>query len=171
MRPSRLVGSRNVWDFLFEGWSARLSRLGLALLPAYSPMSRAPRLRLALTPLEDRITPDGRPLPQPFTFVGEASGAPPLVRAYHSDTGELAYERTPFDAGFMGGVRVAAGDINHDGIPDLIAAAGAGAGPHVRVFDGITGDQIAGPLGSFYAYDLGFTGGVSVASGDVNGDG
>src|SRR6185369_3952103 len=44
-------------------------------------------------------------------------------------------------------------------------------GPHVQVFDGVTGMAIAGPLASFYAYEAAFTGGVRVAAGDLNGDG
>ncbi|HEY1188229.1 MAG TPA: FG-GAP-like repeat-containing protein, partial [Gemmata sp.] len=136
-----------------------------------APAPAARPERLQLTVLEDRLVPDGRPLPLPFVFVGGATGSPPLVRAYYAETGELAFERQPFDAGFTGGVRVAAGDVNHDGIPDLIAAAGPGAGPHVKVYDGTSGELIDGPLGSFYAYGDGFAGGVYVASGDVDGDG
>ena len=172
MRSTRFQALNRVWDYLFDDWSTRLAKLGLgrrAVTTRKIPLGWKPS-RFTLETLEDRITPDGRPLPLPFLFAGSASGAPPLVRAYHADTGELAYERSPFDAGFTGGIRVAAGDINHDGTPDLIAAAGPGAGPHVRIFDGRTGDQIQGPLGSFYAYDPGFTGGVYVASGDVDGD-
>ncbi len=43
--------------------------------------------------------------------------------------------------------------------------ARAGGGPHVKVFDGAT------YIGSFYAYNPAFGGGVSVAAGDINGDG
>jgi hypothetical protein len=41
----------------------------------------------------------------------------------------------------------------------------------VRVFDGTSGSQITGALGSFLAYPSGFSGGVRVAAGDLNGDG
>src|SRR5262249_59645576 len=39
------------------------------------------------------------------------------------------------------------------------------------VFDGATGQQLPGPLGSFFAYAPTFSGGVSVAAADVDGDG
>ncbi len=76
-----------------------------------------------------------------------------------------------YDTGFRGGVRVATGDVDGDGITDLITAAGVGGGPHVQVFNGNFPVLIDSPVGSFFAYDAGFTGGVFVAAGDVNGDG
>jgi hypothetical protein len=64
-------------------------------------------------------------------------------------------------------VFVASGDVNGDGFADIVTGSDAGAGPHVKVFNGQTGSE----LHSFLAYDVSFQGGVRVAAGDVNGDG
>jgi hypothetical protein len=101
--------------------------------------------------------------------VGPASGGDTVLVLDPLTRAQLA-TLTPFP-GFTGGVRVAMGDVNGDKVDDIIIAAGPGGGPHVRVFDGVTFRQIGGPLGSFFAYDAGFTGGVWVAAGDVNYDG
>ena len=49
----------------------------------------------------------------------------------------------PYDAGFQGGVYVAAGDVNGDGIVDIVTGVGgddsSSAPSHVKVFDGQTG--------------------------------
>jgi hypothetical protein len=78
---------------------------------------------------------------------------------------------TAYESAFTGGVRVAAADVNRDTYPDVVVAPGPGGGPRVRVLDGKTGEQIAGPLGNFFALEEDFTGGLSVAGADVNGDG
>src|SRR5205807_1137270 len=96
-----------------------------------------------------------------------APGGGPHVKVYDAATGQLKFGFFAFDPNFTGGVRVAVGDVNGDGVDDIVCAAGPGGGPAVKVFDGATGAL----LQSFFAYDPGFTGGVFVAAGDVNGDG
>jgi serralysin len=68
--------------------------------------------------------------------------------------------------GFMGGVYVAAGDVNGDTLADIITGAGVGGGTHVKVFSG----DGSGELASFFAYP-GVNNEVRVGAGDVNGDG
>jgi Bacterial Ig domain/FG-GAP-like repeat len=100
-----------------------------------------------------------------ITAAGPGGG--PHVRVFNgTNLAELAsfYAYTPT---FTGGVFVAAGDVDGDGRADIITGAGAGGGPHVRVFSGADLSELA----SFYAYTPGFSGGVSVAAGDVDGDG
>lgn len=86
----------------------------------------------------------------------DRTGTPSLERAF-----------APYGLGFTGGVSVGMGDINGDGVPDIVTVPASSAGPHVKVFDGRTGDLLA----SFFAFDPAFTGGVRVAVGDVTGDG
>jgi len=62
-----------------------------------------------------------------------------------------------YDPRFTGGVRVAVGDVNGDGTPDLVCGAGPGGGPNVTVFDG-RNDAL---LSSFFAYDPRFSAGIS----------
>jgi len=103
--------------------------------------------------------------------VGSAGLGPAFVRVLDGVSGGLIREFFPYSSAYTGGVYVAAGDVNGDGFADIVTGAGAGGTPHVRVFDGVTGTQIPGVLGSFLAYPSAFSGGVRVAAGDLNGDG
>ncbi|HSR41661.1 MAG TPA: VCBS repeat-containing protein, partial [Longimicrobiales bacterium] len=98
---------------------------------------------------------------------GAGAGGGPHVRVFSGATGDELMSFFAYAASFTGGVRVASGDVNGDGLADVVTAAGAGGGPHVKVFDGATGNELM----SFFAYTPTFTGGVFVGSGDVNGDG
>lgn len=118
-----------------------------------------PRARLRVEPLEDRCVPATN-----LFAVGADAGAEPHVTVYDANTKQPVFDFLAFDAGFRGGVRVAVTDYNGDGEQDIIAGAGPGAGPHVRVFDGLT----LRVLDNFYAYDPGFAGGVTVAGGTFN---
>ncbi|MDY3556247.1 DUF4347 domain-containing protein [Gemmata sp. JC717] len=100
-------------------------------------------------------------------LVGGGSGIGSRVGIFDGATGAELLTWSPFSAGFIGGVSVACGDVTGDGVADFIIGAGPGAGPHVKVFDGVTGAERA----SFFAYDSRFRGGVSVAVGDVTRDG
>lgn len=64
---------------------------------------------------------------------------------------------------FKGGVNLTAGDLNNDGLAEIITGAGPGGSPHVRIFKA-NGDLID----SYYAYKEVFDGGVSVGSIQVN---
>jgi len=68
-----------------------------------------------------------------------------------------------YDARFRGGVNVACGDLDGDGRAEIITGAGPGGGPHVRVWKQINGHFQM--VNEFFAFDLNFRGGVSVASG------
>jgi hypothetical protein len=99
--------------------------------------------------------------------VGAGAGGGPNAKLIDAATGQTILSVMAYDPLFAGGVRVAVGDVNGDGIPDLITAPGFGGGPHVKVFDGATGAE----LRSFMAYTPNFSGGLFIAAADVNGDG
>ncbi|HVK17007.1 MAG TPA: hypothetical protein VM533_08660 [Fimbriiglobus sp.] len=98
--------------------------------------------------------------------AGTGFGGGPLVRVFSQfgiDLGAFfAYSEE-----FRGGVRVAVGDTNGDGIGEVITAAGPGGGPHVRVFDFAT----LSPIEEYFALAPDYTGGLYVSAGDMDGDG
>jgi hypothetical protein len=107
----------------------------------------------------------------PDLVIGPGPGGGPRVRILDGKTGNTI--RHPlgdffaFNKNFTSGVEVDAADFNGDGQADLLVGAGKGGGPHVRIFDGKTGIQIANVM----AFDEDFRGGVSIAAGDFTGDG
>lgn len=104
-------------------------------------------------------------------ITGAGPGAAPIVRVFSGWDGVLVRSFDAFEPAFAGGVFVAAGDVNNDGIADIIVGSGEGHAPLVRVFDGPTGQQLTSPIGEFAPYAAEFPGGVHVAAGDVDGDG
>lgn len=109
--------------------------------------------------------------PSPIMATGPDKGGGPEVKVFDAVTGNMKFSFFAYDKNFTGGVRVAVGDVNGDGVADIICAPGPGGGPNITVYDGRTEQQLPGNLGSFFAYNPSFTGGVYVAAGDINGDG
>jgi hypothetical protein len=71
-------------------------------------------------------------------------------------------------------VEVAFADVNSDGVPDLLVAAGPGAPSTILIYNGSPNAAGAYPaylLATFSPYGKSFTGGLNIATGDVNGDG
>ena len=100
-------------------------------------------------------------LPQGLAY-SSGIGAPADVRIY-TPAGDLLQA---FDPAFVGGVSVARGNYNVDGVLDTAIGAGFGGNAHVKVCDGATGAELL----SFYAFEN-YQGAVSVALGDLDGDG
>lgn len=137
----------------------------------------SPRLRVEA--LEDRSVPafaggggDSVTAGELFNTVagaeyafGAGPGGPPVVSVYDTN-GNLLSQFNAFDPSFTGGVYVASGDLDGDGLPEIVCGAGSGGGPVVTVWrpEGIL-------LNSFNGYDISFRGGLTVAVGDVTGDG
>jgi len=129
---------------------ARFLALREWLADSFTRRPRPSTAKLGAETLEDRVVPDGRPLPLPVIYMGAGENMLPTVKAYNAETGALNFERQAYEPGFRGGVRVAVGDFTQDGFPDVAVGPGPGGGARVRVLDGKTGEQVPGPLGSFW---------------------
>ncbi|MFO0804139.1 MAG: RHS repeat-associated core domain-containing protein [Gemmataceae bacterium] len=115
---------------------------------------------------------DGDTIPDVILAAGIGGG--PRVRVLSGADGHVIANFYALDPDFRGGISIAAADLNGDGKAELAIGAGEGGGPRVRVYDGATLQPLAGPLGSFFAFDENFRGGVFVGAdglaGDVDGD-
>lgn len=99
--------------------------------------------------------------------TGTENGGGAHIRVFNSDGILINPGFFGYDKAFRGGVNVSIGDLNGDGFKEIIAGAGVGGGPHVRVFN--KHGAVINP--GFFAYDEMFRGGVNVSCGDTDGDG
>lgn len=103
----------------------------------------------------------------PDLIVGSGPGISSTVRIYDGGSGVLLSSFNPYEASFLGGVIVAAGDMDQDGFADIVMGPGIGGGPRVQTVSGRTFSVIR----DVFVYEATFRGGVNVATGDFNGDG
>jgi hypothetical protein len=100
--------------------------------------------------------------------VGTGPGVPSQVRVLDGTDGHELFAVDPFEASFLGGVYVAAGDLDGDGKSEILVSPDEGGGPRVRIFAGAGFAQVADFFG---IDDPNFRGGARIAVADVTGDG
>ncbi len=111
----------------------------------------------------------GQPSLAKFTAVGADAGGGPLVTITFTNGTYVSF--FAYASSFLGGVRVALGDINGDGNMDVITGAGPGGGPQVNVYNVNPSTGAVSLQKSFFAFSApSFTGGVYVATGRTNAD-
>jgi Ca2+-binding RTX toxin-like protein len=118
---------------------------------------------------------NGDAIPDIITSRGPGGG--PEVRVFNGATGvqfsEPIGDFMAFPPGSKTSVFVAVGDINQDGLADIVTGSDSGGQPSVKVYDAyklLTG-QANPVISQFFAYDKSFAGGVRLAVGDLTGDG
>lgn len=138
-------------------------------------------------------SPTSPPAPPPVTLVPIGNGTPVIIYTPQnsSGTGHPVLLTGPADGsaqafglnnngqlvaagprvvpfpGFTGVIRTAVADFNNDGADDFAFGTGAGTDARVRIIDGKTGGDLAGPTSVLD----GFGGGVYLAAADVDRDG
>lgn len=99
-------------------------------------------------------------------IVSQQSQGQAWVKVYKADFRKIVIaDFLAYPANFQGGARVASGDINGDGIDEIVTASGIGSPGHIRVFNG---------QGKFLGWDTfpfgkEHKGGADVAIGNVDG--
>ncbi|MBI4138808.1 L,D-transpeptidase family protein [Candidatus Uhrbacteria bacterium] len=89
-------------------------------------------------------------------------GIPAIVRIFSAE-GALRREALIYTKTFIGGIHVAAADLDGDGTAEVVTAPGPGGGPHVRVLNGHLDGQE-----DFFPYDARMTDGVTLAAISTN---
>lgn len=106
--------------------------------------------------------------------VPENIGGPNVrIYSYNSATSkiELVDWFMAYGNSFRGGTNIAVGDINGDGLLEIITAPQGSGGPNVRAYQYNSSTKKFSVLSWFMAYSAKFRGGVNIKLADINGDG
>ncbi len=95
-----------------------------------------------------------------------AAGGAPVIRMMDVQTGATVRTFRAFSLSYLGGAFLTTGDVNNDGVRDIIASTGGGTQPRIVAFNGATGAKLL----DFTPFGSGFSAGVTVAVTDTNGD-
>jgi len=96
-------------------------------------------------------------------IVATDAGTTPRVRVFDR-WGTLESEFLAFDSGFRGGAEVATGDMDHDGIDEIIVGSRGVGGPQVRIFD-----KRGNLKQQFMVFEDTYRNGVRIGTADVGG--
>ncbi|MBU0707082.1 L,D-transpeptidase family protein [Patescibacteria group bacterium] len=103
----------------------------------------------------------------PEIIVGAGAGGGPQIRIFRLD-GSAIKSFYAYPENFTGGVEVTTGDLDGDGIDEIITAPGFKGGPQIRIFDGL-GNIKFNP--GFFAFHTDYRGGVHLTACDTDGNG
>ncbi len=105
----------------------------------------------------------------PDFAIGNGEGGMPYVVVVDGATMTALNAFQVFEPTFTGGVFVSIGDLDGDGVGDLVVTPDRGGGPRIRVFR--SGNPFSVVADFFGIDDPDFRGGARASLGDVNGDG
>jgi hypothetical protein len=100
--------------------------------------------------------------------LASGPGQPAVITLIDGTTRQAVTSAHPFGGAFFGGLQIAAGDIDGDGISDIAVAADEGGGPRVEIY--LVKDGQLRLTNNFFALDDTFRGGLRLAFGDIDGD-
>ena len=91
------------------------------------------------------------------------TGFAPVVKVFNAaNLSQVLWSKTVYASNYLGGVTVAAADVNNDGRADIITGPMTSSAANVRVFSGANGAQLKSFIVT--AHGTGYTGGIWVAA-------
>ena len=159
-----LSGSSNIRAYAYNSSTKKFALLDWTM--AYGEKFRG-KINLITTDI------DGDGKAEIITVPENAGGSNVRIYSYNSATSkiELLDWFMAYGNSFRGGTNIAVGDVNGDGLLEIITAPQGSGGPNVRAYQYNSSTKKFSLLSWFMAYGEKFRGGVNIKLADVNGDG